>query len=312
MPTEPIKELHPGTLGNDVMEILGLWADGVQECVRFGTHVANWYSDKPVWKDERSLPVILYLRHALELLDSISTLIRYGSADPCKILLRCLFESFMYVEYIVTDSTGQRAMSFLVCHAKDKRRSYLRMMPDSPERKEFIATLKKDSIEIHIDKVVIDGISQKIQNLEQLLAKPEYKEAVEEYKRVRKDDGRTPKWYRLFGGPKNIQQLADRLGHSGRYEILYRSWSKATHGSGLIDGNISRGQNGLTNIVQIRNPEFAQNATSLAISFALSLFNTMVEFHRPEYNAKVSEWYLREVRKLQMELTGDEIIEVRR
>ena len=313
MPTEPIKEVCPETAGDaKVMEILGRLSEGVQECVRFGTHVAKWCMDNPVWKDERSLPVLLSFRHALELLESISVLIRYGLADPCKILLRCFFETCLYIEFLLGDSTGQRAMSFLVCHAKRKIKSYLQMMPDSPERKEFMAALKKDSINIHMNNVVIDGIPQRIQNLEQLLAKPEYREVVEEYEHVRKNDRRRPEWYHLFEGPQNIEQLSDQLGHSGKYEILYRLWSRATHGLDLINGNISPGPNGLVNFVQIRNPEFAQDATSLAISFAHSLFEVMVKFNRPDYNAKVVKWYVREIRKLQMQLTSDEIIKVRR
>ena len=313
MPTEPIKEICPETAGDKkVMEILGLWAEGVQECVRFGTHIVKLCMDNPVWKDERSLPVLLSFRHALELLDSISVLIRYGLADPCKILLRCLFETCIYIEYLLKDDTGKRAMSFLVCHAKHKERSYLRMMPDSPERKEFMAILKKDAIDINIKNMIIDGIPQRIQNLERLLAKPEYREVVEEYEHVRKDDRRTPNWDHLFEGPKNIKQLSDQLGHSGRYEILYRSGSRATHSLDLIDGNISQSQNGLVNFVQIKNPEFAQNATSLAISFALSLFQAMVKLHKPDYNAKVREWYLREMRKLQTWITGGDVITVKR
>ena len=313
MPTESIKEIRPETAGDTkVMEILGHWADGVQECVSFGTHVAKWCMDNPLWKDERSLPVLLSFRHALELLDSISVLIRYGLADPCKILLRCFFETCLYIEYLLGDSTGQRAMSFLVCHAKRKIKSYLQMKPDSPERKEFIAVLKKDSININMNNVVIDGIPQRIQNLEQLLAKPEYRKVVKEYERVRKNDKRAPEWYRLFEGPQNIKQLSDQLGHSGKYEILYRLWSRVTHGSDLIDGNISPGPNGLVNFVQIRNPEFAQSATSLGISFALSLFQTMVKFHKPDYKAKVREWYIREIRQLQMELTDGDVITVKR
>ena len=313
MPTEPIKEVCPETAGDaEIMEILGRWADGVQECVRFGTHVAKWCGNNPLWKDERSLPVLLFFRHALELIDSISVLIRCGLADPCKILLRCLFETCMYIEYILKDTTGRRAMSFLVCHARRKIKSYLQMMPDSPERKEFMAVLKRDSINTHINNVVIDGIPQRIQNLEQLLAKPEYREVVKEYEHIRKNDGRTPEWYRLFEGPQNIKQLSDQLGHSGKYEILYRIWSRATHGLDLIDGNISPGPNGLVNFVQIKNPEFAQSATSLGISFALSLFQTMVKFHKPDYNAKVGEWYIREIRQLQTWLTGAEVIKVKR
>ncbi|MBA7671147.1 hypothetical protein ES703_79298 [subsurface metagenome] len=218
----------------------------------------------------------------------------------------------MYIEYILKDTTGRRAMSFLVCHARRKIKSYLQMMPDSPERKEFMAVLKRDSINTHINNVVIDGIPQRIQNLEQLLAKPEYREVVKEYEHIRKNDGRTPEWYRLFEGPQNIKQLSDQLGHSGKYEILYRIWSRATHGLDLIDGNISPGPNGLVNFVQIKNPEFAQSATSLGISFALSLFQTMVKFHKPDYNAKVGEWYIREIRQLQTWLTGAEVIKVKR
>ena len=309
MPTEPIREVYPETAGDaKVMKILGRWADGVQECVSFGTHVAKWCMDNPHWKDERSLPILLPFRHALELLDSISVLIRHGLADPCKILLRSLFETWMGIEYIVQMDSGQRAMSFLVWHVKQKKKSYLQLSEGSPENKQFRAVIKKDNLGFLDNIRPVDGISRYIDRLNRLLDKPMYQKVVQEFERVQKAHKRNPNWFSLYGGPCDIKQLAERLGHSGMYEILYRVFSATTHGIDVVDHKISQMDNGLTGIVQIRFALHAQNVTSLAISFALSLFRIMIKFHKPDYKIKLEEWYVREMRDLQMWLISGDII----
>jgi len=309
MPTEPIREIYPETAGDaKVMEILGRWADGVQECVSFGTHVAKWCMDNPPWRDERSLPVLLSFRHALEILDSISVLIWHGLADPCKILLRSLFETWMGIEYIVQKDSGRRAMSFLVWHVKRKRKSYLQLLENSPENKQFRAALEEDSLGLLDNIRPIDGISRYIDRLNRLLGKPMYQKVDQEFERVQKAHKRNPNWFSLYDGPRDIKQLAEKLGHSGIYETLYRFFSATTHGMDVVDHKISRGDKGLTNIVQIRFALHAQNLTSLAISFALSLFRTMIKFHKPDCKPKLEEWYAREIRDLQMWLISGDII----
>lgn len=309
MPTEPIKELDPEIAGNaKAMEILGRWADGVQECANFGTHVAKWCYETPVWRDDRALPLLLLFRNALELLLSISVLVRHGLADPCKILLRTLFETWMSIEYIAKKESSQRATCFLVWHAKRKRKSYLQSLADSPEYKQFRSALEKDSLGLSRKIRPVDGVSRYIDNLDRLLDNPKYRKVAQEFERVRKAQKRNPNWFSLYDGPRDVKQLADQLAHSGMYEIIYRTFSVATHGMDVVDHKISRSDSGLTDIPQIRFALHAQMLTSLVISFACSIFRTMVHFHRRNYMSKVDQWYRQEIQELQTWLASGEII----
>jgi hypothetical protein len=306
MATKPVVEM--AVSDEKVIRILRQWADGVQECVNFGTHVLEWCSESQILKEDCAIPVLLLFRHSLELLDSISILIAQGLADPCKILLRCLFESIMSIEYILQQDSEQRAMAFLVGHLKDKRNWYLKTTPGSQEYDYLVQAFQKDKLVKTPKTPPQIKVTEAIQNLDRLLNKSKYCEAAKEYDRLKHDKKRTPNWYHLFGGPKNFEQLADRLCHSAFYEILYRSWSGPTHGTDVINKKISKGEQGFCSIIQIRFPSYSQTATILAITFSRHVFRILTDFYKPDYKSKIDEWYLKEIQDLQKWLTSGEII----
>ena len=302
MPTEPKKERCP-QLTEKAEATLLPFADGIRECVNFGTHIMKWCAESKAWKDERILPVLLSFRHALELLDSVSILIRFGLADPCKILLRCLFETCMAIEYILQEDTERRSMSFLVWHIRRKIKTWMQNLSDSKEQKQICALLKKDSIAYNFKIPSINDVSQRISKLEAMLDDPLYQEAVKEYDRIRTKEKKHPKyWFNLFDGPKNTIELANHLDHPGLYEILYRSWSGPIHGTGIIDENIRFESDGCPSVIQIRWSSYAPCATSLAIGFALLLFQKMIDFHTPDKKPELEKWHSEEMHDLEDQL----------
>jgi hypothetical protein len=306
MATKPTIEMSVGD--EKVKSILRQWTDGIQECVNFGTHVLEWCNESQILKEDCAIPVLLLFRHSLELLDSISLLISQGLSDPCKILLRCLFESIMSIEYILQQDSEQRAMAFLVWHLKDKRKWYLKTTPGSQEYDDLVQAFQKDKLVKAPKTPPQIKVTEAIQNLDRLLSKSKYFEAAKEYDRLKHDEKRTPNWYHLFSGPNNIKQLADSLGHSAFYEILYRSWSGPTHGTDVINQKILKGGEGFCSIIQIRFPAYGQTATSLAITFSRYIFRIMIDFYKPDYKSKIDEWYSKEIQDLQKWLTSGEII----
>jgi hypothetical protein len=303
MATKPVVEM--AVSDEKVINILRQLSNGVQECVNFGTYVLKWCNESQALKEDCAIPVLLLFRHSLELLDSISILIAQGLADPCKILLRCLFESIMSIEYILQRDSERRAIAFLVWHLKDKRKWYLKTTPGSQEYDYLVQVFQKDQFVKTVPQI---NVTEAIENVDNLLGKPRYYEAAKEYDRLRCAEKRVPNWYHLFGGPKSVRGLADHLSHPAFYEILYRGWSGPTHGTDVISQKILKGGQGFISIVQIRFPTYAQTATSLAISFSCSLFRTMIDFYKPDYKSKVDEWYLKEIRDLEKWLASGRLI----
>jgi hypothetical protein len=153
-------------------------------------------------------------------------------------------------------------------------------------------------------------VKSAIANLESLLKRPEYKDANAEYQKQKKSSSGNPYWYSLYGGPKNIEKLADHLELPAMYHILYRQWSSASHGTDIIQGKISTRSEGQAAILQLRLPTDAQVLTSLAVTIALELFQTIIRHYVPVRMDDYRVWYTTEIREVYLRLNQGKIIHI--
>ena len=309
MPTTPVVQYLP--VNPEVLKTLARFADLIQETVNFGTHVLEWELSSAPGGDETA-PITLSIRHILELLDSTSISIRNSCVDPCKLLLRGALESFFGVAYILETDTTRRAMAFMATYANQRLRTYRKFDPTTQQGTEFRNLLKKDRL---AGDMVISlshsFVESAITNLEGLLRRPEYIEANAEYQKQRKTGSSNPYWYSIYGGPRNIEKLADHLKLSAMYHILYRQWSSATHGTDIIQGKISPQSDGKAAILQFRLPTDAQVLTLLAVSIGLELFQIVIKHYVPTRMDDYRSWYTKEIRPVYTILTQDSIIQLK-
>jgi hypothetical protein len=84
-----------------------------------------------------------------------------------------------------------------------------------------------------------------------------------------------PEWYSLFGGPKNVQQLAQQLNVNYLYEFMFRPWSGATHAINNMR-NVYASDDAVI-LRPIRHPEgmnsILRSCVVLTIPLALLLFS---------------------------------------
>ena len=79
---------------------------------------------------------------------------------------------------------------------------------------------------------ILDGEKDR-KEVRSLLDEPHLKDAAQEYDRTKQAMNRTPEFYALWNGPRDLESLARKLGRSAYYEILYRSWSGTAHANDL-------------------------------------------------------------------------------
>ncbi len=82
--------------------------------MNFASHVAGWCAEK-IHGGEELAPLYLSFRHIFELIDAISVLVKYSCIEPCKNLLRSVFESVLTVKYILEKDTDDRGTNFVTC-----------------------------------------------------------------------------------------------------------------------------------------------------------------------------------------------------
>lgn len=285
---EPIEEIIPRI--SEAQDILGKFSKEIDEAVNFGSHVLKWDIETSKGGDE-NMPIVLLFRHFLELIDSVSILVKYSSIDPCKLILRGSLETYFGLEYLFEKDTIDRSMAFLVCHAHKKLKVYRKLDNDSNQSKAFLKEIQKDKSYDTLDLSRIPNIKDAIQNSESMLSLPIYQKAEAEYQRLIKLKFKNPPWYQLFNGPKNVKELSSHLQLNGLYEILYRYWSGSTHSTDIIDGKISHSNTGGVDIIQIRFIKDAQSITSYALTFSFKMFELFINKRTPSRLNEYKAWY---------------------
>jgi len=292
--TKPILDILNRLIENeDTKRILSDYSSGVEELVNFGTHILNWDLQEATGKDE-NLPIVLMFRNFLEQLDAISILIKEGSIDPAKIIVRSLLESYLGLEYILEKDTNNRALGFLVWHYINELKLYKKLKPGTEEHANFKSKLDKNGMQVP----QIDKIDDHIKDVEYLLSLPIYSIALAEYKRIKgsgKSKKKNPNWFELFDGPENIENLANYLGKQTLYEAYYRSFSGTTHATNIIQGRVQLMEDKTPAIVQIRFVKDANLVVGAAFNITISMYFLMLQKRIPSHKADFKEWYVPEV-----------------
>jgi hypothetical protein len=313
MPTEPNQNFIPRDIDNvEVKKVLELFSSNIEETVNFGSHVFNWTFSSIPGGDE-NIPIFLSFRHIFELIDSISVLVKHSCIEPCKILLRSVFESMLTIEYILEKNIKQRGMDFRVHDIHRELKIYRKWDKEDPLYKDFMKKIEKDEIlKNWKPEFPQDIIKKEIAVKEEILSLPSYVESEKEYRRLKRKSKKAPKWwFCLHDGPRSLEELASKLNVPAMYEILYRQWSAVAHGIDIKREKIEMDEKGRVYVNQLRLPTDAQLITLLAISFAIRIIRKFINHFIPEKLDGAQKWYINEIQDFFMSLPERKYIVVK-
>lgn len=309
MPTTPIEEFIPRQIDNpDIEGILVHCSSLIEEVVNYGSHVFRWSIESIKGGDENA-PAVLMYRHIFELIDSISVLIKNSCVEPCNILLRSLFESFLNFNYLLEKDFKLRGMDFLVHHRHGEIDSIKRFDPREEAYAKYEKAKARDIISKNIPATPVPDIEERIEGLKKFFELPSYKDSCAEYERIRSPKGRPPQhWYSMRNGPRNVFELADHLGFPAQYEILFRSWSGLVHGTDILKDKLTIEGPGLVSFSQLRFPVKSPFITLMAITFGLSSIRALTQHYVPDKAKENAEWYEREIKGAYFNLNKIKIV----
>jgi hypothetical protein len=305
----PIPEILPREIDDPhLRELLRQLALGLERTVNFGTHMLKWFVDKDTPGRYR-IVIAMLLRQYLELLDAVSILIHHCSAEPCKLLLRSMFEVLLYLEYMMQEDSENRANAYMVTYIHSLLKQYQEVNPTTPEGQERLRKLNTDQ-RFPINPLPVDpSWALGVQSLNEELALPSYAAAKEEYEKFKSRGVNNPRWYSLFGGPKNVEQLAARIRLSALYHSKYRMWSQPLHGTDVISNRIYPDESGRSHIVQLRFVGDIQSVCADAFLMSLDVVQTFLQCFLPEHGADYAEWWQTN-REYGVRITGPDFINV--
>lgn len=296
MPTEPFRKLLDRDYSKvDSKEIIDICSPLLIEVINYCTWAFQRCNRFAKSGENIDLPALLQFRHIIELTDGIETLVSNSCSWTTIPLLRALFESCMYLEYLFKDNYNQKALAWLLVYLYNRKEVYERLDADTPKGEQFKEAVQNQFGDTFpTDKLDIPKIAE-IENVNAELSRKMYKPIIEEYLRTKKKKRRKPEWFELFGGPSNRRMLCVDLGRTAEYDFLYKSWSSVSHGidlnqyfTGTAGGNAA--------FWAIRSPDSMSDFTSLAVTFLIRSLMCMMAKYRPQED--IAKWYIREVKPL--------------
>ena len=306
--TESLKEILPRELEENIKPIVDQFADLLDECVNFGSHILGW-NVNPKTKGEENVPPTMLFRHYLDILDSISILARKGTGDTPKILVRAALELMLYLEYLFEKDTYDRSMAFIVADTLNLIKVVKKLDPKTQEGEALYKTFEKESFLKNLNISDTSELDNFIDSKERLLKMPQFSKAFRESQRLKARHERFPKWYSYFNGPKNIEELAKHLNQKTFYEILYRKWSGAVHGSDIYLGKLSLTQEGNVEIFQIRFIKDLQEVVAYSLLLSIKTFRLFILNRAPEKQNDFRNWY-KTIEPSLNEITSKQFIKV--
>jgi len=303
MSTQPVAEFLDRS-SRDPM--LRRFADALAEAVSLGTQLWSWAQDavQSLAPDvgEGKVPLVCFYRHALELCDAVSELVRVSSIQPCQPLLRGMFEAWLGLAYILQADPDRRAKCYTLCHLREEVRLLQELDPNEQRGKQLLAKWKKCSASASPPFSVPADLGSMIKNHQTILAGSQYGPIEQEYQRLQSCRKGRVQWYSLFGGPCSIAEMATRLDQAATaascfgliYDVLYREWSQVVHGTGALRALGSPSSTSW----RLRNAEDAQRVTVTAINMMRELGQCVVDALVPERKGIFTQWYDSEIKPL--------------
>jgi hypothetical protein len=247
--------------------------------------------------------VLLLTRHLLECIDALVGLTEKGSAQLTGPVLRSAFEAYLGVHYILEADSERRGLAYQVAYAHKRIKVYRKLDPEHQSGKDLRARLKDDPLASTLPGVSGD-LPAMAAGLEGMLAKPEYALVEAEWQAVRsRRKGNDPSWFSLFGGPGDIQRLAEHLGKQAMYELLYRPWSDMVHAGNAFENM------GLTNLGEqvyrpLRHPDGLQQTVVHASSFCLATAKLLLDAYAPDERPRFAAVYQERLRSRHLNLAS--------
>jgi len=269
-------------------KILNRYSYYLELAVKFGAQILTWEPIDPIDKT----PVTgLFLRNYLDLLDSMSVLVKHGSTEAAKIILRSLFEINLYIHFICEKHTLNRACSFLVIDTLNQISDLDRMLLTNNGGRELKEKICKEKWLTNFGtKHSVKDILDRKKELNEYLVNPYFNDVIEEYNRLKKRCKGKIKWHYLFEGKNSIESLAVYLKKYTLYKILYKEWSKSTHGSNIIKNKISQSEIGQISYYPIREPRGLMFPTKMACNITINTLGYYIKTIHSDQAKVYDEW----------------------
>jgi len=156
--------------------------------------------------------------------DGVQVLIAQSCCEPVAPLIRSCFEGFLSLEYLLKDDYERRCLCWLYFDYLRSTQKFEQLDPESDRGKGFYEVFAREMPSVTVPRWPAEHLG----NIRKISPNPRLTPIKEEFKRTKKKC-KTPEWYTLFDGPRNLRELARSLSMEGEYITLYKESSSVIH-----------------------------------------------------------------------------------
>jgi hypothetical protein len=245
----------------------------------------------------------MLLLRGMELLDGIQILLGEGACTASEPLIRSLFETYLYIRYLLQDDKKGRALAFQLSHLLSEIHRIDMLDAATESGKQFIQQIRRESKNLPKMELPEFAIQRRNKLNANFAEGGSFTEVHQEWIRQKQLQKRTPKWFLLFDGPRNLRDLAKLLGLGTFYDIYYGMLSEVSHPDGAFRRVLHTGTG--IKIIHSRYPDRLQYNSWLAINLSLRLYRLIYQVLIPDKAGDFEVWYEQHVKSIYDRLSGD-------
>ncbi|WP_234733413.1 DUF5677 domain-containing protein [Tellurirhabdus bombi] len=272
----PVDTLFPKKIEDEkTREALEEYSKILHEMVCMGTHLLEGSLLKTKGVYEEYVAPLLFKR-ILEIIDSISILVKEGSIRSCEILLRSFVETGFSLEFLLEQNVDYRSKCYVVVDIYSKISRLKKELQQHPDTANANLNYKNNSFLYNDTPELFDKEKSKelLKYYEEKLLEPGYDEINKIYliKCSNKPYSGKVKWYYLDSNVNNLSQLAIQLKKFDMYDLIYRQYSSPTHGDDILNHDL-RLSEGNIHVAPLRNYATAPYTANFVLTLGILYFD---------------------------------------
>ena len=264
--------------------------DVLADMVNYGSNLITRALISSAKGHTEAVVIGVLLKQVIAMLDATEVLLRNGIAYASLLQARAAFEASLYIDWILSSDSQNKARHYLVANLRQERQWAKRGILGTPEHRDYEARFQTLGRNKTVSSPDIETDAKKhLTEVNRLLEHEDFKSidaAFEQIASRRKNY--EPDWYAPLK-KTSIRQIAKEVERVPEYEIFYSRGSDVTH-SGLYKDHIKfiRGRLHLRNIRHLAD---AHDLLTSIMGIAVHTFQRIIETYRSGEEIAFSKKY---------------------
>jgi hypothetical protein len=246
------------------------------------------------------------LRQSVTMFDAIEILLSNAAVYPCYLQTRAIFETSLYIEWILKEETEKKAKYYYVANVRQARMWASRTQRGSLENLAYenIMAPFGNVIQNTTDRLSADGLKD-LQEINRVLTQLSFvaiDHDIDSYK-IKNKFRYDPPWYAPIG-PRSVRELAGILKRLHEYELIYVASSEVMHSTSQKH-HIKFSQSHLE-LTPIRHLGGIDIVLRFSMATMMKIYLDVLGYYRSEEIPNFSRKYIEDWRQEFMSIQGVE------